>query len=69
MAALHKAKFTLLDAQFSSEHLRQFGLIDMPQPAFKQALASALSQPAVMPVHLSQQEILAHLLQLRSVTS
>jgi|GEM_PF-974770 len=28
MAALHKAKFTLLDAQFSSEHLRQFGLID-----------------------------------------
>ena len=69
MAALHHAKFTLLDAQFSSEHLRQFGLIDIPQPAFKQALASALSQPATMPLHLSQHDILAHLLQLRSVTS
>ncbi len=69
MAALHKGQFSLLDAQFTSDHLRQFGLIDMPQPEFKQALALALGQPATMPLHLGQSEILAHLLQLRSVTS
>jgi len=69
MAALHKGQFSLLDAQFTSDHLRQFGLIDMPQPEFKQTLALALGQPATMPLHLGQSEILAHLLQLRSVTS
>lgn len=69
MAVLHKAQFSLLDAQFTSDHLRQFGLIDMPQPEFKQSLGIALGQPATMPLHLSQTEILDHLLQLRSVTS
>ncbi len=39
--------FTLLDTQFVTEHLTQFGATEIPRDLYKQQLAAALAEPAV----------------------
>ncbi len=46
MARLRHGGFQLLDAQFSNEHLKQFGVIDVPRTEFQQRLADALAVEA-----------------------
>jgi len=46
MARLRHGGFRLLDAQFSNEHLRQFGVIDVPRIDFQRRLADALAAEA-----------------------
>ena len=46
MARLRCGGFRLLDAQFSNEHLRQFGVIDVPRIEFQRRLADALTAEA-----------------------
>ena len=46
IARLRYGGFQLLDAQFTSEHLKQFGVIDVPRIDFQQRLAGALKVEA-----------------------
>ena len=46
MARLLHGGFRLLDAQFSNEHLKQFGVIDLPRIEFQRRLADALALDA-----------------------
>jgi leucyl/phenylalanyl-tRNA---protein transferase len=43
---LRSRNFTLLDAQMSSDHLKQFGMIEMPQREYLVLLNDALKQKA-----------------------
>lgn len=69
MISLHRAEYTLLDAQFSNDHLLQFGLIEIPQPQFKEVLNSAIGLKRRMPVDAQQAELISYFAQLRRVTS
>ncbi len=40
---LRRGRFTLLDTQFSTEHLAQFGILEVPRSKYKKLLAGALS--------------------------
>lgn len=40
---LKNAGYTLLDAQFSNEHLKQFGIIEIPRNNYLEKLAQAIS--------------------------
>jgi leucyl/phenylalanyl-tRNA--protein transferase len=44
VARLYKAGFTMLDTQFANDHLRQFGVYEIPHVLFKTELAAALAQ-------------------------
>ena len=46
MARLLNGGFRLLDAQFSNEHLKQFGVTDVPRIEFQRRLANALAAEA-----------------------
>ena len=46
VARLRAGGFTLLDTQFITNHLAQFGTIEVPRRAYKQQLDSALSMSA-----------------------
>ena len=46
IARLRHGGFRLLDAQFTSEHLKQFGVTEMPRADFQRHLADALSAEA-----------------------
>lgn len=39
---LHAAGFTLLDAQFASDHLKQFGMFEIPEAEYERLLLDAL---------------------------
>lgn len=41
--------FTLLDAQFITDHLTQFGAIEVPRDDYRDMLDAAISEPAVFP--------------------
>ncbi len=69
MARLYHSGFHLLDAQFSNDHLLQFGLQEIPKQLFKQKLAIALSTQSEFPVNVSEEEALYYLAQARTVTS
>ncbi|HWL83398.1 MAG TPA: leucyl/phenylalanyl-tRNA--protein transferase [Roseomonas sp.] len=45
VARLRLGGFTLLDTQFITEHLAQFGTIEIPRAEYKQRLAEALALP------------------------
>ena len=49
MARLYYGNFTLLDAQFTNDHLLQFGLIEISKNAFQKQLQAALAKPAEIP--------------------
>ena len=46
MARLRHGGFQLLDAQFTNEHLKQFGVIDVPRIEFQRRLTDALATEA-----------------------
>src|SRR5918998_75469 len=46
VARLRLGRFTLLDSQFLTEHLAQFGAREIPRADYKRLLASAVSAPA-----------------------
>ena len=50
VARLKQAGFTLLDTQFVTDHLNQFGTTEIPRRAYLDRLHDAISQPAVFPV-------------------
>ncbi|MEE2998228.1 MAG: leucyl/phenylalanyl-tRNA--protein transferase [Pseudomonadota bacterium] len=56
-ARLRKGNFTLLDTQFVTQHLSQFGVVEIPRSGFRQLLASALDQSAIFPTELFQSEL------------
>ena len=60
-ARLRKGNFTLLDTQFVTQHLSQFGVVEIPRSGFRQLLASALDQSAIFPTELFQPELEAFL--------
>ncbi len=43
---LIKGGFALLDCQFTTEHLRSFGAVEIPRDDFKSLLAEAIDRPA-----------------------
>lgn len=49
VALLRRQGFALLDAQFWTPHLAQFGAVEAPRAAFKRALRAALAKPARFP--------------------
>jgi leucyl/phenylalanyl-tRNA--protein transferase len=46
VARLRHGGFRLLDTQFVTEHLRQFGAVEIPREQYRARLAAALEQPA-----------------------
>ena len=46
VARLRAGGFQLLDAQFATDHLQQFGIFEMPREQFQQRLAVALASHA-----------------------
>lgn len=53
----------LLDAQFSNDHLKQFGLIEIPRDAFQLRLQSALAKSGDLQFSVSEDEIIHSLIQ------
>jgi leucyl/phenylalanyl-tRNA---protein transferase len=47
--ALQRGSFTLLDTQFITAHLTQFGAIEIPRPQYLSLLNQALNREAVWP--------------------
>ena len=56
-ARLRKSGYTLLDTQFLTQHLRQFGAIEIDRPDYKQRLATAIKVAAVFQSELSDEEL------------
>lgn len=46
VARLKAGGFTLLDCQFQTDHLRQFGVIEIPKAQYLKRLAAAVDRPA-----------------------
>ena len=63
---LRKGGFTLLDTQFTTPHLSQFGVVDISREAYRERLAKAINVPAEFPVApLGKDEIEAFLAETR----
>ncbi|MCG8355800.1 MAG: leucyl/phenylalanyl-tRNA--protein transferase [Kiloniellales bacterium] len=56
VARLRKGGFELLDTQFQTPHLRQFGVLEITREDYRARLARAVRQPAQFPVELSEVE-------------
>jgi len=56
VARLHKGGFVLLDSQFITDHLRQFGAAEIDRADYKQRLATALKVDAEFQPVLSEAE-------------
>ena len=69
IARLHYGGFQLLDAQFANDHLRQFGLIEISRQQFHDHLADAKEGRADLCFDKSENEVIAHLRHVMSVTS
>lgn len=66
VARLRRGGWLLLDAQFRTPHLDQFGLIEIPQSAYLERLAVALEStpdPSGLPVPLSGPDAVSYALQ------
>ena len=66
VARLRSGGFTLLDAQFTNEHLRQFGIFELPRDQFQARLASALATHADLMLAKGDDEMVAELLEAMS---
>jgi leucyl/phenylalanyl-tRNA--protein transferase len=58
-ALLRRGGFTLFDTQFVTDHLRQFGAIEIPSPIYLQHLDEALRRQATFYCGLSAEELWA----------
>jgi leucyl/phenylalanyl-tRNA--protein transferase len=66
VARLRLGGFTLLDAQFQTEHLAQFGTREIPRAEYKRLLAEAVEVEAHFPEAPPEQDVLAEIAALRS---
>lgn len=57
VAALRKSGFQLLDSQFVTQHLAQFGAVEIHRSGYRQLLASALDVNAEFQGELSDDEL------------
>lgn len=57
MARLQAGRFHFLDAQFSNDHLRQFGVTEVPRHEFQSRLAAALAADADLHLLKSSQRL------------
>ena len=46
VARLRRGGFSLLDAQFQTAHLAQFGTVEVPRTAYQGVLDAAVARPA-----------------------
>lgn len=61
VARLRKGDYRLLDTQFVTDHLTQFGVVELPRAGYRQLLSDALDGSASFEVDLSQPELDAFL--------
>jgi leucyl/phenylalanyl-tRNA---protein transferase len=61
VARLIKADYMLLDTQFVTDHLTQFGVVELPRAGYRQLLSDALDASATFEPELSQLELEAFL--------
>ncbi|MEC7489798.1 MAG: leucyl/phenylalanyl-tRNA--protein transferase [Pseudomonadota bacterium] len=61
VARLKRSGFLLLDTQFVTDHLAQFGIVELPRVGYRQMLSSALDTTAIFETDLSQPELDAFL--------
>jgi leucyl/phenylalanyl-tRNA--protein transferase len=59
VALMRKGGYTLLDTQFVTEHLAQFGAIEIPRRDYLRQLAQALDRPATFPIALHIEEVIS----------
>lgn len=67
VARLVVGGFALLDTQFVTDHLRQFGAIEIPRAEYRRRLRAALKLPAQFPAGLAEDPV--SVLQSRTQTS
>lgn len=60
-AILRKSDFQLLDTQFETPHLRQFGVVEIRREEYRHRLAKAVRTPAQLDCELSRDELNAFL--------
>jgi leucyl/phenylalanyl-tRNA---protein transferase len=53
--------FTLLDTQFITRHLEQFGAVEIPRDEYRKRLAAALQSSAALPHEIGSDQLLAFL--------
>ncbi|MEH6630956.1 MAG: leucyl/phenylalanyl-tRNA--protein transferase [Halopseudomonas aestusnigri] len=56
-ARLQKGNYSLLDTQFTTQHLSQFGTIEVEREIYKQCLFEAMQVPARFPLELTHKEL------------
>ena len=56
-ARLKKGNYSLLDTQFTTQHLSQFGTIEVEREIYKQCLFEAMQVPARFPLKLTETEL------------
>lgn len=61
VAGLRRGGYTLLDTQFVTTHLAQFGTIEIPRRDYLQHLADALALTACFPCEITAEEVLGEL--------
>ncbi len=66
VARLRLGGYALLDAQFTTEHLAQFGTQEVPRAAYKARLTRALEVPARFPRDATPEAVLAEVAALRA---
>ena len=59
VARLRLSGFQLLDTQFVTAHLAQFGAMEIPREQYKRLLAAAVDEPAVWRVDLGENALFA----------
>lgn len=57
VARLRAGGYVLLDTQFVTDHLAQFGALEIPRADYRHHLDVALTVEARFPVHMSDQEV------------
>jgi leucyl/phenylalanyl-tRNA--protein transferase len=61
VACLRKSGFQLLDTQFETPHLRQFGVVEIRREDYRHRLAKAVRTPVQLDCRLSRDELTAFL--------
>lgn len=61
VACLRKSGFQLLDTQFETPHLRQFGVVEIRREDYRHRLAKAVRTPVQLDCRLSRDELHAFL--------
>ena len=54
---LRKGGFLLLDTQFVTEHLRQFGAVELDREHYRSRLAKAITTPAEFPAEIDEEDL------------